>query len=158
MVDPEKGLWHLAVEWSGSFPLYYAHTSNGLLFCNRLNPLARVLGASPDVIAVREFLKELYMMAARSFFQGINRLMPGQSLTYDQNLNQIHLRETSELWVGIEDGTLVKPKHAASASWDLLMDAVRHCLDKKRATCLNDVRWMGFTNALCCDEKAFKPH
>ena len=130
VVDPEKGLWYLAVEWSGNFPLYYAHTPSGLLFCNRLKPLARVLGASPDEIAIREYLHEFYMLAGRSFFHGINRLMPGQSLTYDQNLNHVHLHETSEVWVGIEDGILAHRKHAANASWDSLMGAVRHCLDK----------------------------
>jgi len=129
VVDPEEGLWYLAVEWTGSFPLYYAHLPSGLLFCNRLKPLARVLGASPDVIAIREFLHELYMLAGRSFFNGIHRLMPGQSLTYDHIRNHIHLRETSEVWVGVEDGSLPPLTHAANTSWCSLMDAVRHCLD-----------------------------
>ena len=49
VVDPEKRQWYLAVEWAGSFPLYYSHVSGGLVFCNRLKPLARTVNASPDV-------------------------------------------------------------------------------------------------------------
>ena len=129
VVDPEDCLWYLAVEWTGSFPLYYAHLPSGLLFCNRLKPLARVLGASPDVIAIREFLHENYLLAGRSFFQGISRLLPGQILTYDPIRDHLHLRETSEAWVGLEDGSLADRTHAAKVSWHSLMGAVRHGLD-----------------------------
>jgi hypothetical protein len=130
VVDPEECLWYLAVEWTGSFPLYYSHLPSGLLFCSRLKPLARVLGASSDLIAIREFLHENYMLAGRSFFKGIYRLMPGQILTYDLIRDHIRLRETSEAWVGMEDEPLAHRKHAAKASWNSLMGAVRHCLDK----------------------------
>jgi hypothetical protein len=129
-VDPEACLWYLAVEWTGSFPLYYAHLPGGLLFCNRLKPLASVLGSSPDLIAIREFLHENYLLAGRSFFTGISRLMPGQILTYDPVRDHLRLRETSEAWVGMKDDLLTHRKHAANTSWYSLMNAVRHCLDK----------------------------
>jgi|RhiMetStandDraft_8_1073273.scaffolds.fasta_scaffold00311_2 asparagine synthetase B (glutamine-hydrolysing) len=128
-VDPQEGLWHMAVEWTGSFPLYYTHLPSGLLFCSRLKPLARILGASPDVIAIRELLHGNCMLAGRSFFQGMHRLMPGQSLTYDPSCDHLRLRDTSEVWVGMEDGLLAHRTHAAKVSWDRLMGAMRHGLD-----------------------------
>ena len=81
-------------------------------------------------LAIREFLHELYRLEGRTFFKGICRLMPGQVLIYDQDRDQIRLHETSAVWVGMEGGLFAHRKHAAEASWNSLLDAVRHCLDK----------------------------
>lgn len=48
-----KDLWYLATDWSGSFPLYYAHTREGLLFCSRLRPIAQILHAEVDMVGLR---------------------------------------------------------------------------------------------------------
>ena len=145
------------MEWTGSFPLYYSHLPGGLLFCNRLKPLARVLGASPDLIAIREFLHENYMLAGRSFFKGIYRLMPGQTLTYDSIRDQIRLRETSEVWVGIEDDPWIHRKHAANISWDSLMCAVRHCLHKNEQHALMISGGWDSRTLLAGDKKVLRP-
>jgi hypothetical protein len=128
-VEPKSGVWYLAAEWTGSFPLYYSHTPGQLLFCSRLKPLARLLDSSPDLIAIREFLHENYMPAARSFFNGISRLMPGQTLAFDPHRDRIYLRETSEAWTAVEEDHLNDPKRAANVSWHNLMNATQLCLD-----------------------------
>jgi hypothetical protein len=118
-----NNLWYLATDWSGSFPLYYAHTPSGILFCSRLRPLAQILCPRLDIVGLRQFLHETYMLSGRTFYNGISRLMPGQVLTYDPFYNRSSIAETSKAWVGLE---LSSP----SEMWTGLMEAVSRSLDK----------------------------
>ena len=126
-------LWYLATDWSGSFPLYYAQTPAGILFCSRLRPLAQILRPGIDIVGLRQFLHELYMLSGRTFYNGISRLMPGQVLTYDPSYNRSSIAETSKAWVGLE---LSSP----SETWAGLMEAVSSSLDKH---CRNAVMMSG---------------
>lgn len=110
-------LWHLASDWSGGFPLYYAHTEEGFLFCSRLRPLAAVLSPEIDIVGLRQFLHAYYMLSGRTFYKGISRLLPGQVLTYNHERNRVSITETSQAWVG-----LASPP--ASQVWSGLLDAV----------------------------------
>jgi Asparagine synthase len=130
VVEGDKGLWHLATEWTGSFPLYYAQPAGSLLFCSRQKPLARILGASPDLVAIHEFLDWNHTLAGRSFFTGIHRLLPGQIVTYDQNTQRALVRETSTFWNETEDPQLSRPAYAAEALWNSLMSAIGRCLEQ----------------------------
>jgi len=112
-----QDLWYLATDWSGSFPLYYAHTREGLLFCSRLRPIAQILRSEIDMVGLRQFLHACYMMSGRTFYQGIARLMPGQVLTYDPSNNRASIEETSKAWVGLEQSS-------PSETWDGLIRAV----------------------------------
>src|SRR5690606_21825914 len=75
VVDLTANAWHLAADWAGIFPLYYTRQGGGFLFCSRLRPLAQVIGAEPDFIAITEFLNRGYLFGHRSFFRGIHRLL-----------------------------------------------------------------------------------
>jgi len=117
-----KDLWHLASDWSGGFPLYYAHTPGGFLFCSRLRPLAQLLRPELDLVGLRQFFHACYLMSGRTFYKGISRLMPGQILSYDPSRNQLRIAETSKAWVGLEHRSPVE-------AWGDLMGAVANSLD-----------------------------
>ena len=125
--DTQHACCYLAANWTGSFPLYYSHhPRDGLVFCTRVKPLVSVINASPDLIAVREFLHDLSMLCGRTFYKCIHRLMPGQSLKYDACSDSLRISETSRAWVGIDAR---KRKTIAIAAWESLTRAIRHTSD-----------------------------
>jgi hypothetical protein len=126
-------LWYLATDWSGSFPLYYSHTPQGLLFCSRLRPLAEILHSEIDIVGLRQFLHDSYMLSGRTFYRRISRLMPGQVLVYDPSSNRFSITETSKAWVGIDRSSL-------SVIWDKLTEAVSRSMDSH---CRNAVMMSG---------------
>lgn len=128
-----KDVWYLAADWSGSFPLYYAHTSEGLLFCSRLRPLAQITDPEIDLVGLRQFFHACYMLSGRTFYKGISRLMPGQVLSYDPSCNQINIAETSKAWVGLEPSS-------PSEVWTRLMEGVSSSFDKH---CSNAIMMSG---------------
>jgi hypothetical protein len=119
-VGPER--WKIESEWAGTFPLYYAHGPDGLIFCSRLKPLARVLGSAPDLVGVREFLNDGHMNGSRSFFENIWRLLPGQSLIYEPRSGRLSIEETSRAWVGLDD---TPARELAEAAWNALAASIR---------------------------------
>jgi len=125
--------WYLATDWSGSFPLYYAYTTGGIVFCSRLRPLAQILRPTIDIVGLRQFLHELYMLSGRTFYNGIFRLMPGQVLTYEPACDRSNIVETSKAWVGLEASSSVE-------AWDGLVQAVSKSLDRQ---CRNAVMMSG---------------
>src|SRR5919204_147878 len=133
-VGPDGG--SIAKDGYDEFPLYRAKPADGLIFSSRQRPLARVLGASPDLVGVRQFLNDGHMRGGRSFFMNIHRLRPGQVLTYDPQSGDLSIRETSEAWVGIREGPLPE---LAEAAWAALNDAVRRseALDVSNALMLS---------------------
>jgi hypothetical protein len=122
VVSVDPGRWEITTEWSGTFPLYYAHTRDGLIFSSRLRPLARALGAAPDLVGVREYLNEGHMRGRRSFFTNIHRLLPGQVLRYHPQSRNLSICETSEWWVGVRDAPLGE---LAEAAWNALNASIR---------------------------------
>lgn len=116
-------IWYLATDWSGSFPLYYAHTPAGLLFCSRLRPLAQILRPEIDIVGLRQFLHAYYLLSGRTFYKGISRLMPGQVLTYDLAKNRTTIVETSKAWVGLQPSSILE-------TWTGLMGAISRSLDR----------------------------
>lgn len=114
---PERGLWYLACEWSGTFPLYYAATDSGLLFSSLLRPLARTLSSSPDEVGIFGFLLNGYNAAGRTFFEGIRRLLPGQILRFDARNGTLRFTEQSRLWTLDDDKSPASLKEAAVRAW-----------------------------------------
>ena len=99
-MSARSGTWHLATEWTGSFPLYYVVVDGGLLFSSRLRPLARIAGASLDLVGILEVLERYSTLAGRTHFEEIRRLLPGQILRYEPGSGRLSVRETSALWAG----------------------------------------------------------
>ena len=124
MFDPATRVWTLAADWVGSFPLYYAQHEGALLFCSRLLPLARVLGAERDLLGIAEFLIFDYTFAGRTFFKGIRRLLPGQLLSFATADGTLRVREASELWAG-RLAPAPSEREADDAAWKMLNAAIR---------------------------------
>lgn len=125
--------WYIATDWTGSVPLYYAHTPEGFLFCSRLRPLAQILRPEIDLVGLRQFFHACYMLSGRTFYKGISRLMPGQVVSYDLRNNRLKIDETSKAWVGLRTTT---PTNA----WSGLMGAVTNSFDTH---CRNAVMMSG---------------
>ena len=50
IIEQDKQVIYLAVDWSGIFPLYYTIFEGGLLIISHLKPLSKVIGAPPDPV------------------------------------------------------------------------------------------------------------
>jgi hypothetical protein len=129
VVDERSGLWFLAADWLGIFPLYYLVTKEGLIFCSRQLPIARLLSLSEDSLGVISWLMFNYTFAGRTFFQSLRRLLPGQVLSYDPVTKRKEIRETSRAWVG-DVSRSVAADELAELCWDSLSKAVSAGLPK----------------------------
>lgn len=122
LMNPERRELDLAVEWTGSFPLYYRRMGEGLAFSTLLRPLARATSASPDPVAMIQFLRTAYTCDGRSLFRDVQRLQPGQSLHFEVG-GAARVRETSSLWSG-SPRDLSSPEAAA----DVLLPSLRNAV------------------------------
>jgi asparagine synthetase B (glutamine-hydrolysing) len=125
VVDSASRTWELAADWTGSFPVYYAERDGCLLFSSRLRPLARALEAPPDPAGIHEFLLGDYTFAGRTFFRGIQRVLPGQVLTFSPGSRHLTVRETSAAWAGLDPWRREDAAAASEAAWEALERAVR---------------------------------
>jgi len=96
------GLLTLATEWTGSFPLYYAHCPNkGFVFASRMGVIAAAIRPAVDGVGLTEFLRDASFQSNRSLWVGVHRLQPGQSLEYDATLDRVTIVERSRLWTSV---------------------------------------------------------
>jgi asparagine synthetase B (glutamine-hydrolysing) len=112
----------LSCDASGVIPLYYAATDRGIAFSSLLRPLARAVAAPPDAVGVAELVRFAYTTAGRTVFRDVNRLLPGQVLTWCP-MRGVTIEETARTWVG-EIDTLSRPDEAAEHVAPVLRDAV----------------------------------
>lgn len=75
----------------GIKPIYYAFTSNGLVFGSEIRPVRLGLDQSPSVdpLAVNLFLRYRYIPAPRTLFTGVQKLAPGEMLVADAGGAQV---------------------------------------------------------------------
>jgi len=127
IIDQEKQRLFLAVEWTGSFPLYYTRVNGGVLFSSHLKPLSTATRAEPDPIGIIQFMKFGFILAGRTFFKDIHRLMPGQSLAYQQISNDLKLYENSRAWRDNEKE--IDSRELVEFNWMTLRNTLRRCLE-----------------------------
>lgn len=118
-LESAAGTLHLAVECSGSFPLYIAELPRGLLFSSLLRPLASIIRADPDPIAILQFLRDAYTCNGRTMFSGIRRLLPGQVLVWQRDSGS-RIVESSTLWASASN-----PLHVNDAAEQLWVELTR---------------------------------
>lgn len=99
-VDRRSGVLHLARDWAGSFPLFYAEWRGGLLFANLLRPLAGVVRPDLDRLGLIQFLRRGYVLGDRTPFRSIRRVRPGEVLRFEPDSGGLSIDDRSELWVG----------------------------------------------------------
>lgn len=124
VIDPDRDLVHLATEWTGTFPLYYGRAGGGFAFSSHLRPLARAIGAAPDHLGALEFLRYGFTLAGRTPFEGVSRLLPGQSVTYRTDGDRVTVEEHSSLWANPRDVDASRVGGVVHELWRLLLQAV----------------------------------
>jgi len=127
IVDQNRQAVYLLSEWTGSFPLYYTELGNGFLFSSQLRPLAKILNAAPDPVGISQFMKFGFMLAGRTFFKKIHRLLPGQVLTYQMESKQLRIHETSRAFRD-QQGE-IDFNEWVECSWTTLLNAMRRGLE-----------------------------
>jgi len=122
IVDADLPRLVLSTDWSGTFPLYFAATPEGVLFSSHIRPLACVLPSAHDLVGITEYLRTGYTYAGRTPFKRIKRLLPGQVLELRVG-EGVHLTESSRAWAG-KDPSLSDIGSAGEATWGALAEAV----------------------------------
>jgi hypothetical protein len=126
LFDQDYQILHLATEWTGSFPLYYTKVDEGILFSSHLRPLSKAICAKPDPVGVIQFLKFGFILAGRTFFKDIKRLMPGQALTYKKANECLILYERSRAWR--EDEEEIEFDNLIENNWKTLGNTLKRCI------------------------------
>jgi len=130
VLDNRNKTLHLAVEWGGSFPLYYTTLGGGVLFSSHLRPLAKALHAEADMLGWMEYLKFAFIPEGRTFFKEIYRLQPGQALVYTSASGRLQLYENSQAWHDWEPPIIFK--QLVEETWTIYEAAIRRCLEYSR--------------------------
>ncbi|MCA9421705.1 MAG: hypothetical protein KC592_11840 [Nitrospira sp.] len=125
VVDKALGLCQIVSEWTGTFPLYYAQINQKFFFCSRQKPIAQVLGLSPDYIGILEYFRNDYMYAGRTFFNGLRRLLPGQTLSFNQLTGDLKVKESSRFWAPGENK--INSDNFVEVFRDKLEDSLNRC-------------------------------
>jgi hypothetical protein len=123
-LDPDRSRATIAVDASGTFPLYYTEHAGGLLFSSLLRPLALAVEAGRDDLATLEFLRQGYMVGGKTPFKGVHRLLPGQRLRYARGEPTV-IDELSVAWAGKVDAGR---KQAADRLWSDLQASLDRAL------------------------------
>ncbi len=132
--NPRTKTLYLATEWTGSFPLFYTRLDNGFLFSSHLRPLAKLIRATADPMGIIQFMKYGFMLAGRTFYKEIRRIMPGQALTYHVDNNQFTIYENSRAFRDNENE--INSKDLVEYCWVNLNQAVQRCLQYSRQNAL----------------------
>lgn len=127
ILDQGDKTLYLATEWTGSFPLYFTNVTSGLLFSSHLRPLSQLVKATPDPIGIIQFLKYGFILAGRTFFKEIHRLMPGQVLTFQQNDKRVNISETSKAWMNWNNQ--IEFDELLYYNWNTLVNAMIRCFE-----------------------------
>lgn len=111
---------HLASDWSGAFPLYYASFNGGLLFSSHLRPLIHVLDGPTDDIGILEYLGSGYSLAGRTMVSGIHRLRPGQTLAFHLTSGKCELSDGNHPSGSLSDASTERHPVSIESLWEAL--------------------------------------
>lgn len=137
VVAPRDERVRIAVDPTATFPLYYTEHEGGLLFSSLLRPLARVVSAELDDLAILEFLRQAYTVGGKTVFEGIRRFLPGQALVYSPG-DSVAPVERSRAWTGRSD---LDADEAAERAWSGLDGTLRRGLAAGRSSLMLSGGW-----------------
>ena len=123
--DQHRGQVLAARDHFGIKPLYWHRTPERALFASEIKALLRhpAVRAVPDEVAIQDYLTLQYVLGARTMFQGIQKLLPGQYQVWNLASGRV---ESVQYW---EPRFRIDPYHTEEYFIDelrrLLEDAVR---------------------------------
>ncbi|MBX3284365.1 MAG: hypothetical protein KF703_03400 [Actinobacteria bacterium] len=121
VLDKRTGDIHLANDPSGLLPLHHRRSPDGFAFSSHLHLAARALGTAPDPMGVACTLVLGYPLGPRTVFDGIERLNPGELVSYRAGTGTVD-RSYPEVYYG----DLVEPgPDLVEQIWSALVDAAR---------------------------------
>ena len=140
VLDSASGSLSLAAAVSGSFPLYYALVPGGLMFSSLLRPLTKAMACITKVEPTWSGLFNGCVAAAiswdRTFYSGVQRLLPGQVLRFRPEGGRASISETSDICAGGYDSRTQALDDAADLCWENLVEATMRSGGGPRPTAL----------------------
>lgn len=137
VMDRGREQVRIVVGPTATFPLYYAEHERGLIFSSLLRPLARIVSAGLDDLAILEFLRQAYIVGGKTVFKGIRRFLPGQALAYSVAGRVVPV-ERSRAWTGRAD---LDADTAAERAWSGLGTALERGLASGRPSLMMSGGW-----------------
>jgi len=91
ILDLKNNILIVARDRLGEKPLYWSHTTKGLLFASELRTLVSCLNQAPTInkTAVADFLLRGFVQEPLSMFEGVAKLEPGNFLVYDLTKDKV---------------------------------------------------------------------
>lgn len=124
VANADHGSLYIASDWSGSFPLYYSITDNGLLFASLLRPLCRTIGATPDLAGIASLFKYGHQIGQRTIAQNVHRLLPGQCLSYSREMGEARILESSRAWADEANRNQPTGRELLDQVWQAAIEAL----------------------------------
>lgn len=139
--DKNKGTIFFSRDRFGVKPLYFCQDKNGLIFSSEIKGiLQHSIRRMPSDKAVYDFLVLGFVDHTKeTFFMGISRLMPGESMIYDLSRGTMNIFRWYDLADRLSDEGNITEEDAAKRIRELFMDSVRYRLisDVPVGSCLS---------------------
>ena len=143
--DKNRGILFLSRDRFGVKPLYFSEQEGGLIFSSEIKAILQHMKIrAPNEKTVYDFLISGFLdHTPDTFFAGIERLMPGESMRYDISRRQAKRERWYDLEKRLEDGRQqagkMEEKQAAGIIREIFMDSVRYRLisDVPVGSCLS---------------------
>lgn len=131
--DAEKRLLHLARDRVGIKPLYLLHRGGGVAFASEARAFHRcpLYDGRGDLRVARTFLRRLYVPGRDSILAGVERIRPGEVISFEVSRTGAKLLARESFW-DLSDvaargvsGLIVDEKEAVDGLLELLRESVR---------------------------------
>ncbi len=121
--DKNKRHLFLARDHFGIKPLYYKFNNGDLFFASEIKAILEYEGkkAEPNFMAIYDYLTFQYVLEDKTFFKGINKLLPGHYMVI--NNNGVRVEKYWDIECGYDFDK--SEEEFAGELYDLLRDSVR---------------------------------
>ena len=141
MFDSHRKRLTIGTDPLNYFPVYYRESAGTFVFGTNLRTLIRTTGAAPDHAGIVEFLRKNWCLNGRTVAAGIQRILPGQKVTFDGSTGEVTIVETSQLWTGVAADRVAPTDEEL---WHLLLEAVRAGAGQRGRPRSHALRGLGF--------------
>lgn len=139
--DKNKGILFFSRDRFGIKPLYFCKNEKGLIFSSEIKGILQhsISRIANDKIVYDFLILGFVDHSPETFFQGINRLMPGESMTYDLSQGTMEIFRWYDLSGRTGAAERISEEDAAKRIRELFEDSVRYRLisDVPVGSCLS---------------------